>query len=284
MNIHTPMIFCTSHHHYQNPCGQAAVGLSQYIWSICVSRPHLPRLYFLSLLSPCCAPPPLCPRLPPECHQLFHHLPPLWSVSVPQDLSSDWDGMFQGCTIPGANEILNQFMEPPPPCPLPLPPRSFSLWPLHLGTSSSSPVPRCSPSLLQHGLISLPLSPRMNPHPAPPPPTLTLCPPFTSLSGMNLPSPLPLFILPHPTRPVQTAALLQFMGLLQQLPAVERKSKKKTGRGTWETCGGNWNMWWKKRVGDKDRGWIRLLNKWLNETGARDPSSSIEATVIPVCC
>lgn len=166
-----------------------------------------------------------------------------------------------------------------------LPPMlSLSLWPLHLGASSSSPVPRCSPSLLQPGLISLPLSPRMNPHPAPPPPTLTLCPPFTSLcQAWICPPPLPLFILPHPTRPVQTAALLQFMGLLLQLPAAERKSKRKTGQRTWEEmCGGN--MWLKKRVVEKDRGWIRVLNKWLKESGAQDPSSSIEATTIPVCC
>lgn len=61
--------------------------------------------------------PPSC--LPPECHQLFHHLPPLWSVSLPQDLSSDCDGMFQGYILPGANEKLNQFMEPTPNAPSP---------------------------------------------------------------------------------------------------------------------------------------------------------------------
>lgn len=108
---------------------------------------------------------------------------------------------------------------------------------LHLCTSSSS-APCCSPSLLRHGVISLPLSARMNPHPAPP---RSLSFFYLFLSGLKLPSlPLPLFILPHPTRPVATAVLLEFMGLLQQLPGRKKRQdlKKKNGETIWEEpCG-----------------------------------------------
>lgn len=249
---------------------------------LCVSASFASLIFSVTPFTLLCTPTSPSPAShPPECHQLFHHLPPLWSVSLPQDLSSDWDGMFQGCTIPGTNEILNQFMEPPP---MALPPYALSLsdpfisappppplYPavVHLFSNMDSYLFRC----LLEWILTLPLLP---------PYSLSVL--LLPLSVRHESAPLPLFILPHPTRPVQTAALLQFMGLLQQLPAAERKSKKKTGQRTWETCGGNWNMWLKKRVVDKDRGWIRALNKWLKESGAQDHSSSIEATMIPVCC
>lgn len=86
-----------------------------------------------------------------------------------------------------------------PQCPFP--PRSPSLWPLHLHTSSSSSssAPCCSPSLLWHRVISLSLSVRMNPHPAPP---CSLSSFYLFLSGFNLPPP-PSY---HPPLPSMTCS------------------------------------------------------------------------------
>lgn len=67
--------------------------------------------------------------------------------------------------------------------PMPLPPTLSLSDP---SISSSSSVPCCSPSLLRHRVISLPLSARMNPHPAPP---RSLSFFYLFLSGLNLPSP-----------------------------------------------------------------------------------------------
>lgn len=140
------------------------------------------------------------------------------------------------------NEILNQFMEPPPPN-APSPPRSPSLWPLLLlctSSSSSSSAPCCRPSLLRHRVISLPLSAGTNPHPAPPPRSLSFFLPLSVRLWIcpHLPPP-PFFILPHPTRPVATAASLQFMGLLQQLPGRKKRQDLKNTMRRYgeEPCG-----------------------------------------------
>ncbi len=163
--------------------------------SVCLSEPHLSLLYFLLYTSL---------SLPPTAHHAhslnttspatFHHLLPLWSVSLPQDLSSDWDGMFQGYTLPSANEFLNQFMEPPPPAPLP-PSLSVSPPSLHLLLS----LPPWRLSLLRLESYLFPLSAGMNLRPAPPS-ILLLLPLFLSRLCKAQLSPLPLFpFSPNPT-------------------------------------------------------------------------------------
>lgn len=227
---------------------------------------------FCHSFHPAVHPPPHFPRLPPECHQLFHHLPPLWSVSLPQDLSSDWDGMFQGCTIPGANEILNQFMEPPPNAPPPMlslsdpfisapPPPPLYPAVVHLFSNTDSYLFRC---LLEWIL------------------TLLLLPPH-SLSVLLLPlcqawicppSPPP-FHPPSPNATCTNRCVAPIDGFVTAA-TCSRKLDGEHGRELEHVI--------KERVVDRDRGWIRALNKWLKESGAQDHSSSMEATAIPVCC
>lgn len=195
--------------------------------------PHLACLYFLSLPSPRRAHPPpashlnatnfstICRHCDPSP---FHRTSPLIcskAISYQAQMKS-WTNLWS-----------------PPPCPFPpcpFPPCSPSLWPLHLCTSSSS-VAGCGPSLLRHRVISLPLSAKTTPLPAPPPCSVLLLPLSARLESAL--TPLPLFIIPHPTRPVATTALLRFKGLLRQLPGGKRKNDETIRE---EPCGEKWNI------------------------------------------
>lgn len=179
MTIHTPMIFCTSRHRYPESLRPGSCGpFTVHLIYLCVSASFASLIFSVTPFTLLCTPTPLPP--PPTW------MPPTFPPSAAIVISRPSAGPLirLGWHVPRLYHTRRKWNPEPiygvPPN-APPPPRFLSPWPLHLGTSSSSPVPRCSPSLLQHGLISLPLSPSMNPHPAPPPPTLTLCPPFTSL-------------------------------------------------------------------------------------------------------
>ena len=144
MSIHTLMIFSTQQHHYltfqrgrrrhQVAAPRFTVHLHTVFVLVCLcyvfpSPPYTSPVHLPSLALPPPAPNTTSPAT-------LHHLLPLWSVSLPQDLSSDWDGMFQGYTLPSANEFLKPIYGASYP-PMPLPP-CLSLSLLHLCTSSSS--------------------------------------------------------------------------------------------------------------------------------------------------
>lgn len=174
--------------------------VSQYTWTPCLFA-SVSVMFFPPLRTPLpstshrspCLPPPWTP----PATATLHHLLPLWSVSLPQDLSSDWDGMFQGYTLPSANEFLKPIYgaSPPPPSPLPLSVSPPSLHLLLLGLS-----PR-SLSLLQlesylfpclqewiHALLPPPLHP------------CSFSSLYLSLSGSTPPPPL------HPPSPNATCS------------------------------------------------------------------------------
>lgn len=184
-----------------------------------MSWSHLPRLHFLSLLSPCRAHPPPASHLnATNFSTICRHC-----AQSPFHRTSHQTGM--ACSKAISYQVLmkswTNLWSLPPPMPLP-PTLSLSLTPpsLHLLLLST---------LLYDTVISLSLSARMNPHPAPP---CSLSFFYLFLSGLNIPSPPPLsFILPHPTWSVATAVLLRFMGLLQELPGrKKRQDLKKTVR------------------------------------------------------
>lgn len=128
--------------------------------------------------------------------------------------------MFQGYTLPGANEFLHQYVESSLPH---APPPS-----LYLSVFSISAPPPRHPSSSPTTAIALPLSKKKKPSlscsylPRPPPPCQACLPP-------SLLPPLQL------TRPVANAVLLllQFMGSLRQ-PSPVVDGEGRVGRERWD--------------------------------------------------
>lgn len=254
MSIHTLMIFSYQQHRYPAlqwgcRCYQVAACVSQYIWarrlsvcesvwasSVSVIFPSTPVT--LPYTSPFRLP---SLALPPNTTSpaTLHHLLPLWSVSLPQDLSSDWDGMFQGYTLPSANEFLNQFMEPPPPMPLLPLPLSVSPPSLHLLLLLC--LSPCSLSLLQLESYLFPcLQEWILPLPSP----CALSPPLTSLSPLD--SALPPLPLLHPSSPNTTCShrcVAPIYGFITAAIRGRRKGESGRKEGWRETTGEEtWDM------------------------------------------
>lgn len=226
--------------------GQLCAFHSTFDLSLCLGLIYLAYICCHSRHPAVHTQPSLPSRLPPECHQLF---PP--SAAIVISLPSTGPLTRLGWHVPRlyltrrkmkswTNLWSLPLLMPLPPhalllsdpssssAPPPPPPQHPAV--VHLFSDTESYLFRC----LLGRILALP-PPHLHSL------SVLLSTSFCQASNLPSPPPPPFFILPHPTRPVATAASLQFMGLLQQLPGRKKRQDLKNTMRQYgeEPCGEN---------------------------------------------